>query len=42
LVSEEQLTAIVAYVKSLTPQASGAAGTPSLISPGKQPQEPKQ
>ena len=42
LVSEEQLTALVAYVKSLTPQASGAAGTPSLISPGKQPQEPKQ
>lgn len=42
LVSEEQLTALVAYVKSLTPQASGAAGTPSLISPGKQPQEPKE
>jgi cytochrome c oxidase subunit 2 len=42
LVSEEQLTALVAYVKSLTPQASGAAGAPSLISPGKQPQEPKQ
>jgi len=42
LVSEEQLTALVAYVKSLTPQASGAAGTPSLISPGKPPQEPKE
>ena len=42
LVSEEQLTALVAYVKSLTPQASGAAGSPSLISPGKQPQEPKE
>jgi cytochrome c oxidase subunit 2 len=42
LVSEEQLTALVAYVKSLTPQTSGAAGTPSLISPGKQPQEPKE
>jgi cytochrome c oxidase subunit II len=42
LVSEEQLTALVAYVKSLTPPASGAAGTPRLISPGKQPQEPKE
>jgi cytochrome c oxidase subunit 2 len=42
LVSEEQLTALVAFVKSLTPQASGAAGTPNLISPGKQPQEPKE
>jgi cytochrome c oxidase subunit II len=42
LVSEEQLTALVAYVKSLTPPASGAAGTPSLVSPGKQPQEPKE
>jgi cytochrome c oxidase subunit 2 len=42
LVSEEQLTALVAYVKSLAPQASGAAGTPSMVSPGKQPQEPKQ
>jgi cytochrome c oxidase subunit II len=42
LVSEEQLTALVAYVKSLTPPAAGAAGTPILIPPGKQPQEPKE
>jgi len=30
LVSEDQLTALVEYVKSLSPQQSGAAGTPSL------------
>jgi cytochrome c oxidase subunit 2 len=30
LVSEEQLTALVAYIKSLSPAPSGAAGGPSL------------
>jgi len=34
LVSEEQLTALVAYIKSLSPSPSGAAGT--------KPQEPKE
>jgi cytochrome c oxidase subunit II len=33
LVSEEQLNALVAYVKSLTAQPSGAAGTPNLKPP---------
>ena len=41
LVSEEQLTALVAYVKSLTPQATGAAGSPRLA-PGTKSQEPKE
>ncbi len=39
LVSEEQLTALVAYVKSLSPASSAAAGTPA---PGAQPQEQKE
>jgi cytochrome c oxidase subunit II len=33
LVNEEQLTALVAYIKSLTPQPAGGAGTPSISSP---------
>jgi cytochrome c oxidase subunit II len=41
LVSEEQLTALVAYIKSLTPPPAGAAGMPRLV-PGAQPQEPKE
>jgi len=41
LVSEEQLTALVAYVKSLSPGPSGAAGTPKLA-PGTKPQESKE
>ena len=41
IVSEEQLNQLVAYVKSLNKPASGAAGTPTMISPGTQPQNPK-
>ena len=41
LVSEEQLTALVAYIKSLSPPATGAAGTPRLA-PGTKSQEPKE
>jgi len=41
LVSEEQLTALVAYVKSLSPAPSGAAGTQKLA-PGTKPQESKE
>jgi cytochrome c oxidase subunit II len=41
LVSEEQVNALIAYVKSLTQPPSGAAGTPSLISPGTKSQEAK-
>jgi cytochrome c oxidase subunit II len=33
LVTEEQVNALVAYVKSLTPQPAGAAGTPNLKPP---------
>lgn len=40
IVSEEQITALVAYVKSLNPPAEGAAGTPMLRSPGKKPALP--
>ncbi|MBV8050551.1 MAG: c-type cytochrome, partial [Acidobacteriaceae bacterium] len=36
LVNEEQLTALVAYIKSLTPQPGGSAGTPSISSPVQQ------
>jgi len=39
LVNEEQLTALVAYVKSLTPQAGGGAGTPNISSPVEQKKE---
>ena len=42
LVSEEQLNELVAYLKSLNPPASGAAGTPNLQSPGIQPPVPKE
>jgi len=42
LVSEEQLNALVAYIKSLSQPPAGAAGTPTLISPGTKPQEPKE
>jgi len=42
LVSEEQLTALVAYIKSLSPAASGAAGGPSLASAGPRSQNPKE
>ena len=41
LVNEEQLNALVAYVKSLNPSPSGAAGGPAAASPGATPQEPK-
>src|SRR6266571_1634045 len=40
-VSEEQLTALVAYVKSLSQAPAGMAGTPALAPAGTQPQEPK-
>jgi cytochrome c oxidase subunit 2 len=42
LVSEEQLTALVAYIKSLTPAPSGAAGGPSLTPAGTKSQNPKE
>jgi cytochrome c oxidase subunit 2 len=42
LVSEEQLTALVAYIKSLSPVASGAAGGPSLAPAGTRSQNPKE
>jgi cytochrome c oxidase subunit II len=41
LVSEEQVNALIAYVKSLSQPPSGAAGTPSLIAPGTKSQQPK-
>ena len=41
LVSEEQLNALVAYIKSLNQPASRTAGGPTPPSPGTQPQEPK-
>jgi cytochrome c oxidase subunit 2 len=40
LVSEEQLSALVAYIKSLNQPPSGSAGTRSLV-PSTKPQEPK-
>jgi cytochrome c oxidase subunit II len=40
-VSEEQLAALVAYVKSLNQAPAGTAGTPALVPAGTQPQEPK-
>src|SRR5947199_2093604 len=39
MVSEEQLNALVAYVKSLNQSPSGAAGNPSLTPPTGQPPE---
>jgi cytochrome c oxidase subunit II len=42
LVSEEQLNALVAYVKSLNQSPSGAAGTPAMLAPpDAKPQEQK-
>src|SRR6476659_1230225 len=41
LVSEEQLNALVAYVKSLNPSPSGAAGRRAIAQTGTKPQEPK-
>jgi mono/diheme cytochrome c family protein len=41
LVSEEQLNALVAYVKSLNQSPSGAAGGPRVVPSGAKPQEPK-
>src|SRR6202165_5624913 len=38
LVSEEQLNALVAYVKSLNQSPSGTAGGPTLVPPGTTPQ----
>ena len=42
LVSEEQLNALIAYIKSLNQPAAGAAATPSLVSPGTKPQQAKE
>jgi cytochrome c oxidase subunit 2 len=42
LVSEEQLNALIAYIKSLNQPPAGAAATPSLVSPGTKPEEPKE
>jgi cytochrome c oxidase subunit 2 len=42
LVSEEQLTALVAYIKSLTPAPSGTAGGPSLAPASTKSQNPKE
>ena len=41
LVSEEQLNALVAYVKSLNQNPLGAAGQPAIVQTGTKPQEPK-
>jgi cytochrome c oxidase subunit II len=41
LVNEEQLNALVAYVKSLNPSPSGAAGGPTVVPSTAKPQEPK-
>ncbi len=41
LVNEEQLNALVAYVKSLNPSPSGAAGVAAAVPSGAKPQEPK-
>ncbi len=40
-ISEEQLNALVAYVKSLNQAPAGQAGTAELKSPGTQPQSPR-
>jgi cytochrome c oxidase subunit 2 len=42
LVSEEQLNALIAYIKSLNQPPAGAAATPSMVSPGTKPQESKE
>lgn len=41
LVNEEQVNALVAYVKSLNPSPSGAAGGPTVVPSDAKPQEPK-
>jgi cytochrome c oxidase subunit II len=41
LVSEDQLNALVAYVKSLNQSPTGAAGGPTVVPSGAKPQEPK-
>jgi cytochrome c oxidase subunit II len=41
MVSEEQLNALVAYIKSLSQNPSGPAGSPTLLPAGTQPQSPK-
>jgi cytochrome c oxidase subunit 2 len=41
LVSEDQLNALVAYVKSLNQSPTGAAGGPTVVPAGAKPQEPK-
>jgi cytochrome c oxidase subunit 2 len=41
LVSEEQLNALVAYVKSLNPSPSGAASSSAAMPSGAKPQETK-
>jgi len=41
LVSEEQLNALVAYVKSLNQSPSGPAGAPTVVPSGAPPQETK-
>jgi cytochrome c oxidase subunit 2 len=41
LVTEEQLNALVAYVKTLNQNPSGAAGRPAIVQTGTKPQEPK-
>ncbi|MBA3913780.1 MAG: cytochrome c oxidase subunit II [Acidobacteriales bacterium] len=42
IVSEDQITALVAYIKSLNPPAQGAAQTPMMRSPGAKPQNPQE
>ncbi len=42
LVSEEQLNALIAYIKSLNQPPAGAAATPSMVSPSTKSQEPKE
>jgi cytochrome c oxidase subunit 2 len=41
LVSEDQLNALVAYVKSLNQSPTGAAGGPTVVPSGAKPREPK-
>jgi cytochrome c oxidase subunit 2 len=41
MVSEEQLNALVAYIKSLSENPSGPAGSPTMLPAGTQPQAPK-
>jgi cytochrome c oxidase subunit 2 len=41
-VTEEQLNSLVAYIKSLNQVQAGPAGTPTLSSPGAEPQNSKE